>query len=103
MPLHPGTLNAVIALEKVISALNSNTDLFPWVETMMYQIMGMLKEAGREPLVLLYAPSSDRSSTVLMRQTDLIIEIAMTDESISFRTPHHGGVLLYAQRTLGVS
>jgi hypothetical protein len=87
MPLHPGTLNAVIALEKVmISALNSNKDLFPGVETMMYQIMGMLKEAGREPLVLLYSPSSD-----------------MTDESISFRTPHHGGVLLYAQRTLGVS
>ncbi|MDD1696734.1 MAG: hypothetical protein LUQ36_00045, partial [Methanoregula sp.] len=93
-----GTLNAVIALEKVvISALNSNTDLFPGVETMMYQIMGMLKKTGREPLVLLYAPSSDRSSTVLMRQTDLIIEIAMTDESTSSRTPHHGGFLPYAR------
>ena len=69
----------------------------------MSQIMGMLKEAGREPLVILYAPSSDRSSTVLIRQTDLIIEIAMTDESTSFRTPHHSGDVPYAQKTLEVS
>jgi hypothetical protein len=128
MPLHPGTLNAVIAPEKVmISALNSNTDLQRFlfmiskeaghmvvlleydpkllhgVETLMLQIMGMLKEAGCEPLVLLYAPSSDRSSTVLMRQTDLIIKIVMTDESTSSRTPHHSGVIPYAQLTLEVS
>lgn len=161
MPLHPGTLNAVIASEKVmISTLNSNTDLqhflflyvsghyslllssiswssknfevrrafavhqlftivketeytvvllghdptlFTGAETMMPQIAGMLKEAGREPLVILHAPSSDRSSTVLMRQADLIIEIASVDKSTISRTSHHSGVLLFAQQTLEVS
>jgi hypothetical protein len=83
--------------------LEYDPTLFTGAETMMPQIMGMLKEAGREPLVLLYAPSSDRSPTVLMQQADLIIEIAMTDESTSSRTPHHSGVLPYAQQTLEVS
>jgi hypothetical protein len=55
----------------MVELLEHDPTLFPGVETMMPHILGMLKEPGREPLVLLYAPSSDRSSTVLMRQTDL--------------------------------
>jgi hypothetical protein len=63
----------------------------------------MLKEAGREPLVILYAPSSDRSSIVLMRQADLIIEIASVDKSTISRTSHQSGVLSFAQQTPEVS
>lgn len=47
--------------------------LFDGAETMIPQIAGMLREAGRESLVILYAPSIDRSFSLLMRQADRIM------------------------------
>jgi len=41
---------------------------------MIPQIAGMLKDIGRESLVILYTHSIDRSLSVLMRQADHIIE-----------------------------
>ena len=44
----------------------------------MPQIAGMLNDIGREVLVILYAPSVDRTFSVLIRQADHIIEITPT-------------------------
>ena len=83
--------------------------LFEGAEMMMPQIAGMLKEAGRESLVILYSPATDRTFSVLMRQADRIIEIAAADDSAgttlyrSSRTSRHAGVPPRSQRTLEVS
>jgi hypothetical protein len=76
---------------------------------MIPQIAGMLKEIGRESLVILYTPSIDRSLSVLMRQADHIIEIIPADDISGTtlyrgsRSPRHGGILPYAQQILEVS
>ena len=167
MTLHPCTLNAVIAPEKVmVSALNNNVDLqrflflyisgnysrllssinrasknfevrraftahqlftilkevshtvvllehdptlFEGAEEMLPQIAGMLRDIGRESLVILYTPSIDRPFSVLMRQADHIVEIAPADDitgtalhrsSRSYRTSENRP---HSQQTLEVS
>ena len=77
---------------------------------MIQQIAGMLKEVGRESLVILYTPSIDRSFSVLMRQADHIIEIAPAEDVerilqciAASRSSRHNGILPYAQQTLEVS
>jgi hypothetical protein len=83
--------------------------LFEGTEMMMPQIAGMLREAGRESLVILYTPAIDRSFSVLMRQADRIIEIAPADDSAgttlyrSSRASRHAGVPPRSQQTLEVS
>jgi len=83
--------------------------LFDGAEIMIPQIAGMLKEVGRESLVILYTPSTDRSFSLLMRQADHLIEIAPADETAgtaryrSSRSSRNGGTNLYAQKTLEVS
>jgi hypothetical protein len=86
-----------------IVLLEHDPTLFDGAENMLPQIGGMLKETARESLVILYAPSTDRSFSVLMRQADHIIEITPVDESTGSRSPRHGGILPYAQQTLEVS
>jgi hypothetical protein len=68
----------------------------------------MLKDIGRESLVILYTLSIDQSFSVLMRQADHIIEIAPSDDRSgttmyrSSRSRRNGGPLPYAQQTLEV-
>ena len=82
--------------------------LFDGAETMIPQIAGMLGEAGRESLVILYSPSTDRSFSLLMRQADRIIEISPADDRAGIslhrrsRASHNGGTIPCAQRTLEV-
>ena len=89
--------------------LEHDPTLFDGAEEMMSQIAGMLKDVGRESLVILYAPSIDRSFSVLMRQADHIIEIAPADDIIgttlhrSSRSHRYSETLPYAQRTLEMS
>ena len=89
--------------------LEHDPTLFDGAENMLPQIAGMLKEIGRESLVILYTPSIDRSFSVLMRQADHIIEITPADDISgttlyrSSRSLRNGGVLPYAQQTLEVS
>jgi DNA polymerase I len=89
--------------------LEHDPTLFDGAEEMMPQIAGMLRDIGRESLVILYAPSVDRSFSVLMRQADHIIEIAPADDIAgtalhhSSRSHRDSGTLPYAQRTLEVS
>jgi DNA polymerase I len=83
--------------------LEYDPTLFDGAELMLPQIAGMLKEVGRESLVILYTSTIDRSFSVLMRQADHIIEITPAGESTSYRSPRHGRILPYAQQTLEVS
>jgi hypothetical protein len=75
---------------------------------MIPQIAGMLKEVGRESLVILYSPSNDHTFSLLMRQADHLIEIARSDDRDgtaryrSPRSPSRKGTTPYAQRTLEV-
>jgi DNA polymerase I len=83
--------------------------LFDGAEEIMPQIAGMLRDLGRESLVILYAPSVDRSFSLLMRQADHIIEIAPADEIAgtslhrSSRPHRNSETCLQEQRTLEVS
>jgi DNA polymerase I len=83
--------------------------LFDGAAEMIPQISGMLKDIGRESLVIVYTPSIDRSFSVLMRQADHIIEFAPADDFVStpqYRSPRshrRSETLPYAQRTLEVS
>ena len=83
--------------------------LFEGAEKMLLPVAGALKDAGRESLVILYAPAIDRVFSSLMRRADRIIEIASADE-LSVREPvrnihrqRNGGPLMKGQRTLEVS
>jgi hypothetical protein len=60
--------------------LEHDPTLFDGAEQMLPQISGMLKDAGRESLVILYSPSMDRAFSSLMRKADHIFEIALNDE-----------------------
>ena len=83
--------------------------LYDGAEEMMPQIAGILKDIGRESLVILYAPSVDRSFSVLMRQADHIIEITPTHDLTetmlyhSYQAHRYRDALPYSQQTLEVS
>ena len=82
--------------------------LFDGAERLFVPIASALKQAGREALVILWAPASDRSFAALIRQADRVIEIIpegpAPDRSgfASQRSCRKGGVVPRAQKTLGV-
>jgi hypothetical protein len=96
-------------ISHTVLLIEHDPTLFEGGETMLPQIAGMLRDIGRESLVILYTPSVDRSFSVLMRQADHIIEIAPADDMVgtaphrSSRSHRSGDNLPYAQRTLEVS
>jgi DNA polymerase I len=83
--------------------------LFDGAERLSGPIASALRQAGREALVILWAPASDRSFAALARQADRIIEIVSDDPgpyrpgSGSRRSCRQGGVVPGAQTTLEVS
>lgn len=102
-------LKEVREVSHTVLLLEHDPTLFDGAENMMPQIAGMLKDISRESLVVLYAPSIDRSFSVLMRQADHIIEIMPAYDNIgttqfrSSRSRRYSENLPYAQRTLEVS
>ena len=76
---------------------------------MIPQIAGMLKDIGRESLVILYTPSIDATFSVLMQQADHIIEITPADDTFGNTLYRRSPSLRnsenrpYTQRTLEVS
>jgi len=88
--------------------LEHDPALFEGAKDMIPQIAGMLKEVGRESLVILYTTSADDSFSILMRHADRIIEITPYEEMgrTMFRRsrPHRGsGPLPDSLTTLEVS
>jgi DNA polymerase I len=82
--------------------------LFDGAEAMLDPVSGALKDAGRDLMVILYTPVTDRTFSYLIRRADRIIEIASIDE-LSFRDPvrsirmrRNSGMHLKGQRTLEV-
>lgn len=82
--------------------------LFEGAEKMLAPLAGALRDAGRESLVILYAPSIDRTFAALMRQADRVIEIAAAEDLSprvsprAIRLQRSGGPLAGGQRTLEV-
>ena len=82
--------------------------LFDGAERLFVPIASALKQAGREALVILWAPASDRSFAALIRQADRVIEMIPEDPApdrsgfASRRSCRKGGVVPRAQKTLGV-
>jgi DNA polymerase I len=68
-----------------------------------------LRQAGREALVVLYAPSMDRSFAALARHADRLIEILSPGDEpgeprpFLYRSQRGGGTSLPGQTTLGVT
>jgi hypothetical protein len=56
--------------------------LFDGAENMIPQIPGMLNDYNRVSFVILYAPSTIRPFSALMRQADHISEIVPADDTI---------------------
>lgn len=83
--------------------------LFEGAERLLGPIASALRQAGREALVILWAPASDRSFAALIRQADRIIEIVPGGPApdrfgfASQRSCRRGGEVPRAQKTLEVS
>ncbi|MCK9630473.1 MAG: hypothetical protein M0R30_02425 [Methanoregula sp.] len=83
--------------------------LFDGAERLYEPVASALKQAGREALVLLWAPANDRSFAALARRADRIIEIIAEDTGpkgygLPGRRPGRAGSgAPGAQRTLEVS
>lgn len=96
-------------IHKISLPLLPHPTLFDGAEEMIPQIAGMLRDVGRESLVILYTPSIDRTFSVLMRQADHIIEITLAEDIVgtalhrNSRSHRNSETLPYAQQTLEVS
>ncbi len=67
--------------------LEHDPAVFDGAEEMIPQVGSILRHLGRESLVVLYAPSPDRSFSLLMRRADRIIDITAANDL--------GGTMLY--------
>ena len=101
-------LTVIIEASHTIVFVEHDPTLFDGAERLFVPIASALKQAGREALVILWAPASDRSFTALIRQADRIIEIIPEDPApdrsgfASRRSCRNGGVVPRAQKTLEV-
>jgi DNA polymerase I len=83
--------------------------LFDGADRLLDPVASALRQAGREALVILWAPASDRSFAALARRADRIIEIIPEDPAPgghgfhARRSCREGGGAPGAQRTLDVS
>ena len=101
-------LTVVHEASHTIVFVEHDPTLFDGAERLFVPIASVLKQAGREALVILWAPASDRSFAALIRQADRIIEIvpeAAAPGRFGFASPRScrkGGEVPRAQKTLEV-
>jgi len=81
--------------------------LFDGAERLLDPVAAALRDAGRDALVILYAPAMDRSFAALAGRADRLIEIVPDSGSAggqfpSLRSPRHGVSPVSAQKTLEV-
>lgn len=88
-----------------IVVVEHDPTLFEGAEATLPQIAGMLREAGRTALVILYAPAADCTFSALAAGADRIIEIAPAGPAAgrSAGLCRDAGTFLQTQRTLEVS
>ena len=101
-------LTVIHEASHTIVFIEHDPTLFDGAERLFVPIASALKQAGREAMVILWAPASDRSFAALIRQADRIIEIVPEGPApdrfgfASQRSCRKGGVVPRAQKTLEV-
>ncbi|NMB79899.1 MAG: hypothetical protein GYA23_12490 [Methanomicrobiales archaeon] len=91
-----------------IIVVEHDSSLFDTAERLLVPVGSALKEAGREALVILYAPSMDKSFAALARSADRLIEIlpaSAAEPSTRHQQgqpPRRNAAIPPAQRTLEV-
>lgn len=101
-------LTAVKEAGHTVIIIEHDPTLFDGADRLLATVAAVLREAGREALVILYAPAMDRSFSALARQANRVIEILPPDETAYSRPyqgcrPHrHDAMAAPAQKTLGV-
>jgi DNA polymerase I len=102
-------LNVIHESGHTIVFVKHDPTLFDGEERLLDPVASALWQAGREALVILWTPVSDRSFAALTRQADRIIEIIPEDPAPDGHGFHargscrEGGGAPGAQRTLEVS
>jgi DNA polymerase I len=80
--------------------------LFDGAMAMIEPVAGALKEAGRESLVILYTPVTDRTFSALVRKADRYIELLPVEPELNpirtTRVMRQNGLRPTGQRTLEV-
>lgn len=88
--------------------IEHDTTLFESAERLLDPAGRALRDAGRDALVILYAPAMDRSFAALARNADRLIEIVSPDDtgerrnSSAYRDSRYGNSVPRGQTTLGV-
>ncbi|MFA4876104.1 MAG: hypothetical protein WC586_01715 [Methanoregula sp.] len=80
--------------------------LFDGAGRLLDPVASALRQAGREALVILWAPATDRSFAALARQADRVIEIVSEEPALALqgaRARRLGSVASGCQKTLEVS
>jgi len=101
-------LTAIKEAGHTVIIIEHDPTLFDGAERLQALIAAALREAGREALVILYAPAMDRPFGTMARQADRLIEIMPADEP-GYRQPYpgirpyrHDAAAAPAQKTLEV-
>jgi DNA polymerase I len=101
-------LTVIHEASHTIVFVEHDATLFDGAERLFVPIASALRQTGREAMVILWAPASDRSFAALIRQADRIIEIVPEcppPDRFGFssqRSCRKGGVVPRAQKTLEV-
>ena len=101
-------LSVVHEAAHTVVFVEHDSTLFDGAEHLFDPISSALKQAGREAMVILWAPSNDQSFAALIRQADRIIEIVPEGPApdrfgfASQRSCRKGGAVPKAQKTLEV-
>lgn len=88
--------------------IEHDATLFESAERLLEPAGSALREAGRDALVILYAPTMDRSFATLARNADRLIEIVRPEDAgvkqylVPCRDGRHGKNPAQGQTTLGV-
>jgi DNA polymerase I len=99
-------LTAVREAGHTIVIIEHDPTLFDGAERLLPMVSSALRDAGREALVILYAPAMDRSFAALARQADRVVEIMPAGETEDGRpyqgsgSHRHDAVAAPAQKTL---
>jgi hypothetical protein len=100
-------LTVLTGAGQTIIFIEHDPTLFEGAGRLLEPVGAALKQAGRESLVILYAPAMDRTFSTLARQADRLIELLPVQEPAGRQYGpgrlHREGTVPSAQRTLEVS
>lgn len=101
-------LTALKEASHTVIFIEHDPTIFDGADRLLGPVAAVLRDAGREALVILYAPAMDRSFAALSRHADRVIEIVQDDKPAysgqyqSRRSRSQGSSPAPVQKTLGV-